>query len=163
MEENPNCKISIKTMWLKEEYHLDYNSIMYDVDGIYYTKQTVKSLLNAACIERASTYDGRIQAARVETTCMKKTPLIICPFEKLYAFPLVSPSNYGCPWFFPRHIVQAQQEEKGLLKIEFSNGLFTSIEGSLYTFNRQRERADHCLNHFSNKLYRQLKWDRLFG
>ncbi|WP_203364568.1 competence protein ComK [Bacillus sp. REN10] len=162
MEVVPNYNVSTTTMLLKEQHHPDYNTIIHDVLGVYYTKQTVKSMLNEACMERGSTYDGRIQATRVQTRCIRKTPLVICPVEKIYTFPMVSPSNYGCPWCFPVHIIDAEQEENGQLRVAFSNGTFTSIEGSLYTFTKQKERADHTLNHFANKLLRQLRRVQLF-
>ncbi|WP_338751888.1 competence protein ComK [Bacillus sp. FJAT-52991] len=162
MEVIEKYEVGTKTMLLVEEYHLDYNTIIHDVDGVYCTKQTVKSILNEACLERASTYDGRIQAARTVTPYMKKTPLMICLIEKIYAFPTIGPTNYGCVWPFPENILGVQEEGNGRLRVEFINGTSTSIKCSLHTFNTQKERAICSMNQFSTNLFRQLKERILF-
>lgn len=144
-------KVTASTMALIEEYHQDYNSIIYDKNGIYYTKQTVRSLLDEACIERISTYDGRIKAIRHHFPYRKKTPLVICLQERICAFPTKSPNNYGCKWIFPYHIHSIIMKD-GKLVVSFKNDLQLPLSCSLHIFNRQRERTANCLNYFQNNL-----------
>ncbi|MEK4027843.1 MULTISPECIES: competence protein ComK [Bacillaceae] len=151
MEFIENYKITTNTMALVEEYHQDYNSIVYDKNGIYYTKQTVRSLLNEACIERISTYDGRIKAVRQRFPYRKKTPLVICLQQRICAFPTTSPDNYGCKWIFPYHIHMGTMKD-GQLVASFKNGVQLTLSCSLYVFNRQRERTANCLNYFESNL-----------
>ncbi|MFK2826638.1 competence protein ComK [Bacillus sp. B190/17] len=151
MEFLSNYKISTSTMALVEEYHQDYNSIIYDKNGIYCTKQTVRSLLDEACIERISTYDGRIKAVRKRFPYRKKTPLVICLQKRICAFPITSPDNYGCKWIFPYHI-HTSIMKGGKLIAFFKNGAQLALTCSSYVFNRQCERTANCLNYFQNNL-----------
>ncbi|MED4715968.1 competence protein ComK [Bacillus badius] len=146
-----NYRITTDTMALMEEYHQDYNTIIYDKNGIYCTKQTVRLLLNEACIERISTYEGRIKAIRQRFPYRKKTPLIICLQERLCAFPTTSPDNYGCIWILP-HQIHTCFVRNGQLIVAFKNGMELPLSCSLYIFNRQRERTANCLSYFEHSL-----------
>ena len=151
MEIVENYQITTSTMALTEEYHQNYNAIIHDRNGVYGTKQTVRSLLNEACIERISTYDGRIQAVRQRFPYRKKTPLVICLHERICAFPTNSPDNYGCRWIFPQHIHMSAMKNGKPVAL-FKNGTQLPLTCSLHVFNRQRERTANCLNYFQSNL-----------
>nr|WP_275296792.1 competence protein ComK [Bacillus sp. REN10] len=142
--------------------HPEYNTIIHDANGVYCTRKTVKTLLNEACIERACTYEGRIEAIRAVTSYMKKTPLIICLVEKIYAFPIVGPNNYDCVWLFPENIVGVEEEGNGRLTVQFIDGTSISVNCSLRTFHTQKKRAVDSMHQFSSKLFRRLKTRSLF-
>ncbi|KAB7706667.1 hypothetical protein F9802_10765 [Bacillus aerolatus] len=151
MEIIENYKITANTMALTEEYHQNYNSIIYDRNGVYGTKQTVRSLLDKACMDRISTYDGRITAVRKLFPYRKKTPLVICLHERISAFPTTSPDAYGCSWIFPQHIHMGVMKD-GKPVAFFKNGTELPLTCSLHVFNRQRERTANCLNYFQSNL-----------
>lgn len=140
-------EISMNTMALVEEYHLEYNTIIYDVNGIYYTKQTVKSLLEEACIKRFSTYEGRLKPVRKLLDYVQKTPLLICPTQRICAFPITSPQKYGCTWILPYH-VQSYEMKNGKLIVTFNNGIQLPLNCSLRVFKNQQERTANCLNYY---------------
>ncbi|KKB44086.1 competence protein ComK [Bacillus thermotolerans] len=151
MEIVENYQISTTTMAIVEEFNEDYNSIIYDRNGVYGSKQTIRKLLNDACIQRISTYDGRIQAIRKLFPYRKKTPIVICLHDRICAFPTTSPDTYGCSWIFPHHI-QTGTVKDGQLFAVFKNGMQLPLSCSLHIFNRQRERTANCLNYFQTLL-----------
>ena len=143
--------VSLNTMALIEKYHPDYNTIIYDRKGIYYSKKTVKKILEDACLRRFCTYDGRIKSMRMWSNYKKKTPLLICPDEDICAFPIMSPANYGCGWFFP-NLIRSFKVKKGKLIVTFLNGLQLPVDCSFRVFNQQLERTATCMNYYKNNI-----------
>ncbi|OCA88905.1 competence protein ComK [Pseudobacillus wudalianchiensis] len=141
--------VSLNTMALTEKHHPDYNTIIYDRKGIYYSKKTVKKILEEACLQRFCTYDGRIKSMRKRTRYFKKTPLLICPDEDIYAFPTMSPAKHGCGWFFA-NLVRTFKMKKGQLIVTFVNGLQLPVDCSLKVFKQQLERTATCMNYYRN-------------
>ncbi|WP_100332436.1 competence protein ComK [Bacillus xiapuensis] len=162
MEKIEKYSISSKTMALSGVYHPDYNTIIHDEDGMYCTKQTVKSILNNACLERYSTYDGRIEALRYFLPYFKKTPLMICPYEGICAFPHISPRSPLCSWLVPNHIHQVHKLDKKKVKVEFNNESFLLLNCSFKSINNQRERAVHSMSHFSSLISRKIQKNYFF-
>lgn len=139
--------ISLKTMGLEAMYHPEFNTRIYDVEGIFYTTQTIKQLLEEACEKRFADYNGRINAVRKAFPYYQKTPLIICLNEMLYAIPTISPKDYNCKWIFPDHI-KDYIKKSGRQYVVFKNGLRMMINCSEKTILHQQERARNCLVHF---------------
>ncbi|MGE8204674.1 competence protein ComK [Heyndrickxia sp. NPDC080065] len=149
MKEVKNYIISHTTMALEEAIHPYFNVKIYDVNGIFYSKQTIKQILNHACELRCTDYQGRINAVRKAFPYSKKTPLVICPIDMLYAIPTKSPKDYHCKWIFPDHI-QDYIKESGQIHILFNNGLSIELNCSIKSFIKQLERSRNSLLHFSN-------------
>ncbi|MED0665564.1 competence protein ComK [Bacillus badius] len=154
MKKVENYEISLNTMALIEEYHLEYNTIIYDVNGVYCTKQTVHSLLEDACMKRLSTYEGRLKSVRKLLNYSRKTPLLICPQTQLCAFPLTSPQKYGCPWIFAHHVLSRRKIKKDQLAITFHNGTSLSFDCSLGVFEKQLGRTANCLHYYQRMMFR---------
>jgi competence protein ComK len=140
-------QISLTTMGIEAVYHPEYNSRIYDVNGMYYTGRTNQELLDQACELRCTDYNGRINAVRKAFSYDKKTPLVICPIEMIYAIPTKSPKDYDCKWIFPDHIEKLLRKAKHP-QILFKNGLTMEINCSYNTFKKQQERARNSLIHF---------------
>lgn len=66
-------QISLTTMGLEAVYHPEYNSRIYDVNGMYYTGRTNQELLDQACELRCTDYNGRINAVRKAFSYEKNT------------------------------------------------------------------------------------------
>jgi competence protein ComK len=153
LTENKNYQVTAKTMALLPIRHLTYQSIIYDWEGIFYSSKSVKQLLNEACLERGSSYKGRLEAARKLMKQYKKTPLIICPFEKIYAFPTKSPDAEHCMWIFPQHIENYNVNKQKEVELEFKNACSLVINCSEYIYKNQKGKAADLLLRLSRVSY----------
>lgn len=159
LEEKENYMICTETAALKEIYHMEYRTIIYDLRGIYYSKKSPIQLLDEACmLKGGADYRGKLRAMRIILDYPKKTPLIISHQEFIYAFPTKSPDQFDCRWVFPRHIKDFIYEN-GKYYVVFKNGLKFEINCSPRTFKKQLERASHCMLYYLNlhPFYNQLK------
>ncbi|QQZ10041.1 competence protein ComK [Heyndrickxia vini] len=154
-----NYMISHTTMALETANHFELNTKIYDVEGIFYTKQTINQLLEQACGLYCTDYRGRIAAVRNAFQYDRKTPLVISPDEMLYAIPTHSPKTYHCKWIFPDHVKDAKKVLRHL-HIYFYNGLTLEIDISKKTFDTQVERARNSLVHFANIKKNQLIYEK---
>lgn len=144
MEEKTDYLVGTKTMGLREANHPEYATIIYDTRGIYSSRKTSLQLLNEACILiGGADYQGKIKAIQYKFGYSKKTPLIICLLETVYAFPTKSPTHYDCRWVFPGHVKDIVWEN-GRYYSAFKNGLKMEINCSLHTYKEQEKRASHC-------------------
>ncbi|MGV3464809.1 MAG: competence protein ComK [Heyndrickxia sp.] len=136
------------TVALTEIYHPEFNTKIYELGGIYYSKQTMKEILRKSCEHYCSTYEGRIKVVRNALSYWRRTPLMVCQFELIYAFPTKSPDDFSCRWIFPAHI-HTHIIENNHLYVKFKNGMKVELNCSLNTYLKQKERTAHCLSHFS--------------
>lgn len=140
--------VTNNTVALTEVYHPEFNTKIYDLTGIYYSKQTVKEILEKSCKLYGSSYRGRIDAIRNALPYWGRTPLMLSPERMLYAFPTKSPDDFTCRWIFPAHI-HTHIMENNHLYVLFKNGMKVELNCSLSTYLRQKEKTAHCLTHFS--------------
>jgi len=112
-------RISLTTMALKRAFHLKYQTIIYDVNGTFYSELSMKTLLEESCLRGGSKMQGRLEAAKHALAIRNKIPLIIDPLNYLYAFPTHSSTNDQNIWVFPLHIdgQQSHSQTKKLTKI----------------------------------------------
>ncbi|MEB6548879.1 competence protein ComK [Heyndrickxia sporothermodurans] len=160
MEVVETYRISHTTMALEAFNHIEYNTKIYDVEGIFYSRQTIHQLLEQACALYCTDYRGRINAVREAFKYDRKTPLVISPEEMLYAIPTHSPKNYNCKWIFPDHVkakdyIPASKE----LHIYFHNGLKLEVDISEQIYETQVERARNSLVYFANLRKIQLIYE----
>ncbi|RTZ53305.1 hypothetical protein EKO25_24005 [Bacillus sp. SAJ1] len=140
--------VTTDTVALTEIYHPELNTKIYDLNGIYYSKQTMKEILKKSCDRYGASYQGRIETVRNIFSYWRRTPLMIYPELFLYAFPTKSPEDFTCRWIFPAHI-QTHIIENNHLYVLFKNGMKVELNCSLNTYIKQRERTAHCLTHYS--------------
>ncbi|RFU71066.1 hypothetical protein D0469_03775 [Peribacillus saganii] len=138
MEENERYKVSRSTMGLAPALHPQFQTIIYDVKGIYLTHKPIRMLLNEACLNGGAGYSGRLESARWLLKHYKKTPLLICPLQRIYAFPTLSPKSHDCMWIFPRHLENFDDET---LTVTFRNGATLVVNCSPHVFHKQKGRA----------------------
>lgn len=136
-------------MGLKEALHPEYETIIYDQKGTYYSKKKEVDLLNEACILKdGADYSGKVKAIRTVLEYTKKTPLIISLQESIYTFPTKSPDHFDCRWVFPQHIYK-YDDKNGKNRVIFNNGEQFDINCSPYTFRKQWYRSSHCIIYYS--------------
>ncbi len=145
-------KIGTTTMAIKSEYSTTHSSVIYDLNGRVESKKEVKELLEEACIQRGSTYDGRIKAAKALLSFKNKTPLMICPIECIYAFPTISPEKYQCTWIFLRHVKEYYSKGSKLF-VEFKNDEVVEVSSSLHILTKQKQNTLELMFHFSEPLF----------
>jgi competence protein ComK len=145
-------KIGKTTMAIKSEYTTTHSSVIYDLNGQFESKKEVKELLNEACIQRGSTYEGRIKAAKALLSFKNKTPLMICPHECIYAFPTISPEKYQCTWIFLRHVKEYYYRGTKLF-VKFKNEEALEVYSSLHILTKQKQHTLELMFHFSEPLF----------
>ncbi|MGE6257014.1 competence protein ComK [Heyndrickxia sporothermodurans] len=149
MNKVDNYVVSKQSMGIEAMDHSEFNVKIFDVRGIFYSKQTLMQLLEEACERKCTDYRGRINAVRKAFDYDRKTPLVICPIEMLYAIPTISPKDYHCKWIFPDHIETYIKKSKRDY-ILFRNGLQMELNCSRKSLKRQVERGRNSLVHFIN-------------
>ncbi|BCB05803.1 competence protein ComK [Bacillus sp. KH172YL63] len=141
--------VTCRTVAVGPAYDGIHQSIVYDYSGRkWYSKRSVMDILDSSCMIYRSTYDGRIKAVRHAFDYFRKTPLMLCPQQFIYAIPTVAPTQYDCIWLFCQHIESSSSSEDKTY-VHFTNGERMEINCSQKVFTKQRERAAAAMNHFS--------------
>lgn len=141
--------VTRRTMAISPSYDGIHQSIVHDFCGMETPrKKSAKEILDESCLAYRSTYDGRIQAVRHALDYPRKTPLMICPQQFIYAIPTKAPTDYDCMWLFCQHIDSTSTIE-GKTYVHFTNGEKLAINCSENVITRQRERAAVTMTHFS--------------
>ncbi|WP_162785335.1 competence protein ComK [Bacillus sp. P14.5] len=145
---NKKDVITKSTIALLPAFHKTYRTelVLESGERIMSTK-SVRQLLDEACLVRGSSYDGRIKSVRNQLNYNRKTPLMICQHDHIFAFPTVSPSHYTCIWLFTHHI-HTFTHEKGKTAVIFKNGLELEVPCSVAILIRQREKTLAAMYHF---------------
>ncbi|MGM0865230.1 MAG: competence protein ComK [Bacillota bacterium] len=142
--------VTRRTVAICPAYDGIHRSIIYDFSGRKtFSEKFVMEILDDSCLAYRSTYDGRIKAVRHATKYLRKTPLMICPQEFIYAIPTMAPTDYDCIWLFCQHIESTATSE-GKTYIQFMNGEELEINCSEKVITKQRERAAATMNHFAS-------------
>lgn len=123
----------------------DYRTKITKTNGIFYSEQTPIKLLDEACMNEASTLEGRIQAV-MKIFNFYKPPIIIAPFS-LSLFPTASYNNYECEFIFnhPFQIIDYGNGKYGLL---FYNSIEVPVNASKHTLIQQHLRLHTVINYF---------------
>ncbi|KIL43098.1 competence protein ComK [Jeotgalibacillus campisalis] len=98
--------ISSTTLALLPAFDIRYQTVIHDLRGIFYSEKSMKTLLEEACLRCGSRMGGRLDAAKIMLSIRNKIPLIIDPFNGIYAFPTHSSKSRHNAWFFLAHIDQ---------------------------------------------------------
>lgn len=146
-----NDKINLinrKVLLIKSAFTEGNKSMIITTNGIIYSKLSVLDLLNYACIQYASTLEGRIHATKEMMNFMQKTPVVIAP-NKIGAFPTMSYKSVDCVWIF-NHLFSVNELGDGKSQIVFSNGIHATVPVSKNVLLKQQQRLHATLNVFSN-------------
>ena len=129
--------------------------------GIYYSVLTPLELLNKACINYFSTWQGRTDVATDLLNYSKKPPFIIEP-NKIGVFPTKSPKSPDCVFIF-NHPISVEEVAKSLSVITFMTGISITIKVSKNTILKQYQRL-HTLMSVSNLWHQEKElYDRENG
>ncbi len=135
--------------------HLDYHTIVLEEDQRLFIRKTPIQLINAACLENGSTYDGRRTSVMHQTGFKRKIPIPFKPSKGIYTFPSHSLTDLQCSWIFYKHIrkmIQYQSPERPTIKsiIIINNGKQLPMNVSHFTLEKQMQRTLTCIYMFSN-------------
>jgi len=129
--------------------------------GIFYSVLTPLELLNKACINYFSTWQGRTEAATNLLNYSKKPPFIIVPNE-IGVFPTTSIKSPDCVFIFNHHI-SVYEVAKGQSVITFMAGISVTVKASKHTILKQYQRL-HALMSVSNTMHKEKElYDRKNG
>jgi competence protein ComK len=141
--------VTRRTVAVVPAYDGVHQSVIHDFGGRKtFSRKSSKDILDESCMAYRSTYDGRIKAVRHAFDYLRKTPLMICPQQYIYAIPTMAPTDYDCMWLFCQHIESTSTSE-GKTYIHFTNGEHLEINCSESVITKQRERAAVTMTHFS--------------
>lgn len=108
MQVHESYVINVDTKVLKPVRHFQYQTMIIDAKGEYYSKKTCKELLTESCIQHITTFEGALHAVRKRFGFTKEPPLVIDKVNELIAIPTKSPTSHQCSWYFLSHIDVAQ-------------------------------------------------------
>ncbi|MEI2664705.1 competence protein ComK [Rossellomorea sp. LJF3] len=141
--------VTRRTVAICPAYDGVHQSVVYDFNRRKtYSEKSSMEILDDSCMAYRSTYDGRIKAVRHAFDYLRKTPLMICPQQYIYAIPTKAPTDYDCIWLFCQHIESTSTIE-GKAYVHFTNGEQLEINCSENVITKQRERAAITMTHFS--------------
>ena len=122
--------------------------------GVYYSKKSIKYLLEEVCIRYASTFDGRIRAIQKFMDYRHKTPLIIVP-EEVGAVPTISHLHAECVWLF-NHYYEINVISRNVSEIIFSNGYSIQVNVSKHVLVKQQQRLYSTMEAFRSMNRKQF-------
>jgi competence protein ComK len=145
--------INPDTLALLPARHTDYDTIVLERHKQYFVKKTAIKLLEEACLEGGSDYDGRRAAVTYKTDVQSKILIPVNPLEHIYAFPTHSPKLHECSWFFYHHIKSIKRHPTSLTEsiITFKNYKELQLPISYHTLEKQMQRTSYCIVRFSHK------------
>jgi len=138
--------INQDTLTLEPVFVNGFQSRIGTMHGVYYSKMSIKDLLEEVCIRYASTFDGRIQAIRKFMDYRHKTPLIIVP-EEVGAVPTISHLHAECVWLF-NHYYEINVISRNVSEIIFSNGYSIQVNVSKHVLVKQQQRLYSTMEAF---------------
>ena len=148
-------EINQHTLALLPARHIDYETIVLQNHDEWYVRQTPLEIIQRACLEGGSSYDGRRKAVIHFTGAKKKVPIPINPWKNIYAFPTHSPHLFECSWIFQPHIrnISPSPKDPQTTVITFYNGKKIEIPISHYSMKQQMLRTATCILRFSSAFY----------
>ena len=147
-KEQSSYTITNQTLAIIPVNKRDYHSIVFEQERVIHTKEKPFQLIQAACLEHWSTYEGRRRAVVHQTGFQQKVPIPISINKKIFAFPTYSPHDHACCWIFSSHvrdIAAISIENRMLSEITFHTGKRLSIDVSPYILKKQFQRTLQCM------------------
>ncbi|GAE27474.1 hypothetical protein JCM9140_3622 [Halalkalibacter wakoensis JCM 9140] len=145
-------EINRDTTALFSANHIDYCTVVWEREQLYYIKKPVLQLVKEGCLEGGADYDGRKTAVIYKTGIQSRIPIPINPNEHIYAFPTHSPKLHECSWIFYHHIKTIKRHPNPQQSlILFKHGKELLLDLSYHTLERQVQRTSHCIVRFSHQ------------
>lgn len=141
--------IDERALALEPVFDRVYQTKITTKDGVFYSIESAKYLLEKACYYNASTMQGRVAATREIMKFYHRIPFVIIPLS-VGVFPTSSPLDMNCAWIFNhRFVVEALGKNKSL--VTFLSGDSITVPVSKYMLENQQLRL-----HISMSTYKEL-------
>src|SRR5699024_7047556 len=116
----------------------EYETIVIETDRMILIKKTPIELIETACQNEWSTYEGRRKAVIHHTKFKRKVPIPINIEKEMYFFPTLAPTNIHNIWIAYRHIQDIKQHQSNPAKstIIFVNGVKLSVDISYHMLDQ---------------------------
>lgn len=145
MTEKEHDLIDQGTIAVKPYFKDGYRSKITKKSGVFYSEKAPLVLINEACLNHASTLEGRKQAVR-EIFRFYKPPVIIAPYH-LSFFPTASYSNFNCALIF-NHPFRHIATENGVSRLRFYDSIDIFVNASQHTLIQQHQRLHMVINYY---------------
>lgn len=133
--------ISLSTIAIVPHRHPQYQTMIIDVEGIFYTSERSEQIISRSCITNGASYNGRRDAAIYLLNYIQKTPILISEADGMIAIPTHSPDREECAWIFYHHIKKVKTNEKNGCIIQFHNYRNLELKVSSQTMRQQIHKA----------------------
>lgn len=147
MKMKQTYNINQETMVLAPAKMIEYSTKVIEETTTIYTEATAMKLINKACLNRWTTYEGRRDAVIKHTKMKKRVPIPICLKDNIAFSPTHAVQDFDNHWLSLRHImrVEAVKQDKNMAKVTFTNGLSINISCCAYLIEKQMDRAFECI------------------
>ncbi|QSS99792.1 competence protein ComK [Pontibacillus sp. ALD_SL1] len=136
-----NDIVTPSTMVLAPHHHEWYQARILDrYAGEIYSKERPSKIIETSCLHWMTSPEGIRRAMKFQLDYHKKAPLAIQPELNIFAFPTMSPEQFGCIWIFPWHVWKKGGDKHGSYII-FLNGDRMDFPVSYYVLNKQYQRT----------------------
>lgn len=143
-------EISPTTLAILPACHTTYQSHILDLHGEFYSEKPALKLIEQACLEGGSSYEGRRKSIQYKKSFYHYPPIPINPLEHIYAFPTCSPESFECIWLFYEHI-HHYKPQNGQVVVTFYNGKQVEIPISKAIMDKQMARTESCIVLFTRR------------
>ena len=148
--------LAVKSFFIGE-----YKSEIITTHGTYYSKLKPLDLLNKACINNFSSWQGRTEFAKDLLNYSRKPPFIIVPNE-IGVFPTKSSACPDCVFIFNHHI-SVEEVAKGQSVITFMPGISITVKISKHIILKQYQRLHTLMSVSTLKNQEKELYDRANG
>lgn len=143
-------EINRNTMALLSVAHMEYSTLILEENQQFYVRKTPIQIIEEACLEGGSSYDGRRRSVSYKTGSQQKVPIPINPKDQIFAFPTHSPKSFQCNWIFFHHVkyistFKSSDQRSVQSVITFKNGQRISLYESRYILEKQMQRTAMCM------------------
>lgn len=142
-------KINRNTLALMPAKHIAYDTIVLEPHQTACIRQTPLQIIQSACFNDWSTYEGRRQAVIYHTNFKHKVPIPIDLHQRICFFPTHSPRNFNNLWIAFQHIAKVSKTKKKTGKpqpiIHFKSGQTLTLDISIHTLKQQMNRTLECM------------------
>lgn len=140
-------RINKNTIALLPSREIDFDTIVLEKDRKLKVKKTSIELLNTACMEDWTTYEGRRKAIIHHTSFQRKVPILVDIRSENYFLPTHSPTSIYNKWFSYQHIAKVKENTSHPNKTDiiFLNGIELCVNVSHHLIDRQMQRTFECI------------------
>jgi competence protein ComK len=152
--------ISLSTIAIVPNFHPQYQTMIIDLEGIFYSNDKPGEIISRSCLTYGASYDGRRDAAIYLANYIQKTPILISEANGSIAIPTHSPDHDDCTWIMLHHIKEIKSTTKSCCQIKFHNYTDLEVKISSLTIRQQIQKAAVIYSIFCTKQKISYSFDR---